>query len=1529
MAINVLTTLEYLGPYSNGVGQDVYCGVVLSVAADPGTTVDATVTPFLQPWNWSVLAVSIWEMNPDGSNPTELSNLQIVPPTGFTLDAGILTQIQNDFGTNKGNDFCWTDPQTVDPAKPGGGTSVNSSGARYPWPAHLAQVARYPYPIPHLLNLAFIVKVGLQASAQPFNPAPNKSYAVAITFKASSAPGAKTYTPAPTAFVPDKGQRVTIPFDSGSIVTLTQLLPGAIAIGAVASQIVPLDVPETSDWQAHLVPGVGDLYDLSSLLIRPVRAACDHIHDPDPDVATFKSSIAGDFGNFCRATVNAQRNILSYGGGVAPDNTSLLQQVSNIWIGNASSPTAIAMEKFASDFAKAIGDAKKKDTDATWQALLAKNVELHANPLVQSPPKSVDALHLSDKLMPLEHLQLRFTQNELIVQLLLAQWDFVYQTYSAQYPSFQAQYQNFRSSATTILTTLNLRGILQRGNLENDWPAIVASASKIDKKTLSKNIQTQLSTKLAGRFPAGSFPATDSIAAALIKDADSWLAKQLELLVPISQNALPTRTSEGISLVVDTLDAGMGQNDVTDTLRSMIGYCVLMRDTTPSFDHAWRCLNVAFLKTGDPSQFTDAVKNLNDPVVVAVPQHTQDQMRRAILTYNNQPLMVESPAHAFGQDLMQQDPNAERLISFQHPSVTATLDASNPKWKVPGLVFGNTYEFKIGRVRNCGVLPATFSASTNPALLDLGAVEKNYAGPATPSIRCQRTVPVGDLRFAVNGLGTLASSLRKLALPTIPPDVQPRARELYPAPSTDDPASAQPPVPPQPLILLTSYKTEFPQATPNFTLQIQKPTTDLQTWDRWMAASPTNMQQRIDLWTNFHRLARQQKTNSDLAIDDPAVQQLQITLDINDPGLAPVSVPKKGDPAIIATWPSPAAAPAPPTSVANSAGPLLLKIVAASPSKSTFDASTWTLTLAEGAVVKITIAPVVAQGSSLFATGISQGASYDFLVEAANLAMPTSDALRAAFIVSSPTDPTYNSVDFALPLTPSSVIGDQIRSATIRTQVWRWDGRPLSLFKFGKDLVTPDPSILEWEVAAFATRQATDSTVRPMNLVTVPPIAPGKPETLALVAKDDITGQLGSLYYRSGVQVDNRYGSLVPKANRSVSTLGDTSTLPGANGGWHRTVVPCRLPNTTLPKPAIKFILPLTGVLPAITPAVKGQPAKNGHPATPDQPRTYNAQAPAASALVVVQGPWYALGGLAEDLEVSIFGSGEGASVLGVPEVGPDPIIWHGKRSDFPGSYATYSQDKDGKPTDGSEFATADKRLHGPVGHTFDDSDTNPLWVNTTFILDPPPPVHADAQPWTFAKVAFRRAIHKEGWLPAPPSKKDFRSEWTDPQWVQFLPSQFTGLGKAVDLSKCSVNVDPSKKIASISDQTGAPLTLSDDTGDAHMMFAFLLTEQVPDLLGRKGQERYFQVCVRRTDGTHASWSFDKTADGQSPFVGRVLAIQMNPVPSAAAITNEDLLWGALFPQSDTTAVLNSDAMARIVAVSPPIFSNVLTCSIA
>jgi hypothetical protein len=646
-------------------------------------------------------------------------------------------------------------------------------------------------------------------------------------------------------------------------------------------------------------------------------------------------------------------------------------------------------------------------------------------------------------------------------------------------------------------------------------------------------------------------------------------------------------------------------------------------------------------------------------------------------------------------------------------------------------------------------------------------------------------------------------------------------------------------------------------------------------------------------------------------------------LEINDPGKASVSVPKAGAPAIAASWPSPVTTPVPPTSVMNSSGPLSLKIVASSATNSSFDTTTWTLTLAEGAVVKVTLSPLVkqgSQGSALFAAGIPQGSSYDFLVEAANLAMPTPDALRAAFSVSSPTDPSYNSVDFALSLTPPAVVGNQIRSVTLQTQVWRWDGRPLSLFKFGKDLASPDPNILEWEVGAFATRLATDTTVRPMNLATVPPAAHGKPATLTFVAKEDITGQLGCLYYRSGVQAYNRYGSLVPKINRSVSTLEAESGLPGANGGWHRTVVPCRLPNTTLPKPAIKFILPLTGILP-------DHAVSNSKPGTTSQPKTYSEQASAASVLVVVQGPWYALGGLAEDLEVAIVGSGKDASVSDVPEVGPDPIIWHGKRSSFPSSYATYSQDKDGNPSDGSQFATADARLHGPVGHTFDESDTNPLWVNTSFILDPPHPVHHDAQPWTFAKVAFRRTIHKEGWLAAPPSSDDLRSAWTDPQWVQFLPSQFTGLGKAVDLSNCSVNVDPSTKIASIVDQNGKALTLNDDTNDAHMFFALLLTEEVPDLLGRKGQERYFQVCVRRTDSSHASWNFDKNAEGQINFAGRILAIQLNPVPSASAITNEDSLWGALFPQSTTTTALNSDAMARIVAVSPPILANALACS--
>ena len=91
--------------------------------------------------------------------------------------------------------------------------------------------------------------------------------------------------------------------------------------------------------------------------------------------------------------------------------------------------------------------------------------------------------------------------------------------------------------------------------------------------------------------------------------------------------------------------------------------------------------------------------------------------------------------------------------------------------------------------------------------------------------------------------------------------------------------------------MLTSYANlEQPSsAQKSFTLYIRKPTTDLLTWDRTQAALDTSppgtdsqvRQDRIAYWERFHRLARQQKTTNDLAIDDPAVDSLTITVTLN------------------------------------------------------------------------------------------------------------------------------------------------------------------------------------------------------------------------------------------------------------------------------------------------------------------------------------------------------------------------------------------------------------------------------------------------------------------------------------------------------------------------------------------------------------------------------------------------------------------------------------------------------------------------
>jgi hypothetical protein len=533
------------------------------------------------------------------------------------------------------------------------------------------------------------------------------------------------------------------------------------------------------------------------------------------------------------------------------------------------------------------------------------------------------------------------------------------------------------------------------------------------------------------------------------------------------------------------------------------------------------------------------------------------------------------------------------------------------------------------------------------------------------------------------------------------------------------------------------------------------------------------------------------------------------------------------------------------------------------------------------------------------------------LVEAANKSLPSVDDLRTAFQIKAPPSLDRTSVDFALVL-DNVANKEQVRGADLRTQIWRWDGRPSRQFPFG-DVAKPDvpqqPSakLLEWELEAFSTRLASDASVRPM----------ARFGASTFVAHDDRSTELGATYYRAAIEVYNRYGSLVPKASRSLATLGEFCSIPGADGQWTRRFIPARWSSqNTIPKPAIKFIVPLTGSL-------------------------ASAQASASSALVVVQGPWYAIAGLAEDIKAEITDSvpldpKDPSSIT--QEAGADPILWSGKRRDLPINFANYG------PLYPSQDATND-RFHGPVGHTFDAFDVNPLWVSSSFVLDAPKPASGEAPAGTFARVQFRRVVHRDGVLGAP--AQDFESEPTDPVWVQFLSSQFLALtipveNLTLDVSGGAAEIKQGNDVITLSQPLNKDSQSSNNS--PNLIFGLLLTEEVTDLVGRKGQERFHDILLQPSVYNTTSASWKASPSGGVNLIGRIIAIErqvkVSPttgrsdacqtgVPSAAdtrppcTLNQSDELWREMFPPD------GQDAIARIVAVSPPIYATApISCSV-
>lgn len=1774
-AVQILTTLEYLGQY-NTVH---HFGVILQTSVGSlmpagNLTVSPAIQNLLQPWMWwdpakpqpaapagpssplniQQFPVQLWQTPDRPSNATPIL-AQIVPvpmSTGagfigkpFQLDPSLTSVLANDcltaINSKVPGDLQWS-PDSVK------GVSRSPGKNTYPWPAHLAQVARYPYPIPHLLNLCFFLKV-TDANFKP-NTA-SMSYFATLNFSTAVSGATVTYNPPVVGQFPDVANNLLVlPLDNPasaadhSMAITTKLLTGPLIAATKVIQSTTDHTPETTDWQAHLASSVADTFDLSARIVNTVRSACDQAD------TGFTAKVAADFTGLVTSVLTAQREIVAYGCQTGANGQSLLKRLLNAWLdanpdqsnvdfanafhvgicaqratdqsdlahdliayynwidtlsrqeafrGNDLLPTLrdgptvispagltpfdskkiyLVKDKPAVIFNQLpylaiadVGPAASVDS-AHWRCLLPSiafydpaktyyggeqvlfNDKLYQAPTsaagtTTAPPAApwlalsafapgVQAAKLPDKLLAVEHLQLQFTQPDVLSKLLLQQWqDFFNVTVNSDAiqskmpadKSASAAFQSFLASATANLAQWDVRGLLLQCNLNTSWAKITSSASTRDslRSTIRLQLNTRLGEGLLNKLP-GAQGAAPSFAASILSNVDKWVDERISLIVPppldTSAGAAPaagkadpqpTRAAQGLSVMVDTLLPNA--TDDQDPLRMISGLCVLMRQSNTT---AWRCLNagipIATATSPLPDSALPAVQDpasptsLGSPIIIPMPLHYQDGLHRAIFTYDNQPIMCSSPAHGFSEGLVpkptrDQSRNFDRLISYQHLSVTQDLETPDLNaWKIPGLSFNRSYDFLFGAVSNSGALPPEFADPVlGPGVFSFAAVQsaKNATGKLLGSsiaaIPYRRTVPISDLRFAsLDASGAPAqsgSTLDKLSLPAIPADVQPRANEVFGSKLLDDRrGKAQlatpntPHKPSKPLLLLSPY---FP-AKSSYTLLVSKPTIDFLTWDRAQATVPDTdpsnpRNQRAWAWQLFNTHARKQDSNFDLSLEDYAIESL--TLEAKD---------EKGEPipcAGVSTlkWTDAKIQdPATATRLQTVQLPIQIKVStsvggnlklqgqsAATPS----DSPTFTLMLPPGFLghIKLT-ANLKAASRQHFARNIlPKSDGYEFLIETALADFPQATDLQKYLSIMPPLT-ADGPVQFTLtaPTAGSALARQwkQISRVDLQTQTWRWDGRPAPMFPFeelakvtyyggGGAWPVPMPiptempvpaaqsatkKLLGWELEAFASRSADDYTVRPMAR-----------SNANFGAADDRGTELGATYYRAGVTAYNRYGSLLPTDNpsdgprsQSAGTLNSFAGIPGADGAWVRRFVPGRytadgtIPthkdaagnlvlDYTPPKPAIKYIVPLTGAFDASRPA-------------------------ASSVLVVLQGPWFAIAGLAEDISVRILTSDPQDHPYQLPEAGPDPIYYQSSRQ-LPSGYGPY-----GSPFIPVEPAgQAPPLFHGPVGHTFDSSDTNPLWVTSSFVLDPPseqfnPPVRPGqdaAQEGTFACVQFARKILHQGMVETdstriptalmPSTRGDLTSPYTDPVWVQFLPSRYLPVDSATDFSILTLHYDGLNQKVTLydpSDRRNA-LKLTEALRLTHALhpayidaadytFALLLTQQVPDLLGRLGQERFVDMLLEPGGDASdsACWKWPMPSGGvprqgidMNRLIGRIVVIQrqVNTTakcdPKAATATKPicDLghagdLWTELFPKDPT-----QDAVSRIIAVSPPI----------
>ncbi|MDQ8700592.1 hypothetical protein [Hyphomicrobium sp. LHD-15] len=375
-------------------------------------------------------------------------------------------------------------------------------------------------------------------------------------------------------------------------------------------------------------------------------------------------------------------------------------------------------------------------------------------------------------------------------------------------------------------------------------------------------------------------------------------------------------------------------------------------------------------------------------------------------------------------------------------------------------------------------------------------------------------------------------------------------------------------------------------------------------------------------------------------------------------------------------------------------------------------------------------------------------------------------------------------------------------------------------------------------------------------------------------------------YWRFSARIESRYAGLLAEELRPKARI---------NSPWRRLLLKAR-PRDRMPKPSVRFILPLTQ---SIGPAER----PDGSPATPEDPRN--------SLLVMLDEAWGSHAGLAEKLNVQVVAWEEmpGSSAH---QFGFDPIV-------------------SAKTADPSiEVST-----RWPFGLTFDANVKRPQIAASCFELRIPTPMTKGTD--VMAQVRFQRGL-VASMVDAANQVSTYESEWTQPEWVIFNrdarywrvkkggePIQWRDAQELnIRGSEVLLNAQP---IAILADD---PEPDSKMVRDVYLV----ITVKIKEADGTEGEvfynlKRITKNGFEEVEAAHPSAI--KVDEETARFVGRLLEIEIHKSwrslyrdmakrydekvgqkPSA----RDHELWMLLFPSDDGE---HHDAIARIRRVSPPL----------